>query len=272
MTGRPPLVDLHCHFVPGVDDGAPDLDAALRYLEAGLEGGVSRVAATPHLPASRAGGPLRRRIEERYGELEAAARRELPELSLSLAFELRLDGAPVDVDDRGLWLGPGGHVLVEYDRFSVPSDPMAPLRPLLDGGLTPVLAHPERYVNAARRRGGLAGGLEWMDALREAGVKLCPNAVSLTGRNGRDAAEIVRDLLATGRAEMLASDHHARPERSYGLGEAWELLAAAGAADGARVLLSDNPRAVLEGGTAASPPEIDLPEGTAAAAAREGAE
>lgn len=248
---RPPLVDVHCHFVPGVDDGAPDLAHALRYLGEGLDGGVTRVVATPHLPASRADGPFRRRVLERYRELEAAAAERFPGLGLSLAYEIRLDGAPLDAGDSGLWLGPAGHVLVEYDRFHVPSDPMAPIRPLLEAGLVPVLAHPERYVNAAR-----AG--DWIDRLREAGVKTCPNAVSLTGANGPDAARLSRDLLATGRADLLASDHHARPDRSYGLGPAWKLVAGSGSPEAARALMSDNPAAVLEGRETAGVPEAHL--------------
>lgn len=248
---RPPLVDLHGHFVPGVDDGAPDLEHALRYLEEGLEGGVTRVVATPHLPASRADGPFRRRVLERYRELEEAVGERLPGLGVSLAYEIRLDGPPIDAGDRELWLGPGGHVLVEYDRFRVPSDPLAPIRPILEAGLVPVLAHPERYVNAAR-----AG--EWIDRVREAGVMTCPNAVSLTGANGPDAARVSRDLLASGRADLVASDHHARPDRSYGLGAAWELVAGAGAPEAAKVLMSDNPAAVLEGRETVPAPEAPL--------------
>lgn len=248
----PPLVDLHCHFVPGVDDGAPDLDHALRYLREGLSGGVERVVTTPHLPASRTDAPLRRSIVARFRDLEDAVAQRGPDVDLRLAYEIRLDGGTVDPDDRALWLGPAGHVLVEYDRFRVPSDPMAPIRPLLDAGLTPVLAHPERYTNA--------GDGAWMDRLREAGVELCLNAVSLTGRNGPGPARLSRELLASGRAELLASDHHARPDRSYGLGRIWTFLAERGAAKAARVLLSDNPTAVLEGRQTGPVPRAPLGE------------
>lgn len=249
---RPPLVDLHCHFVPGVDDGAPDLAHALRYLEEGLAAGVTRVVTTPHLPASRADRPLRRTIGERYRELEAAAGDRLPDLELDLAYEIRLDGPAPDPSDRGLWLGPAGHVLVEYDRFRVPADPMEPIEPLLDAGLTPVLAHPERYANAA----GL--GRAWTERLREAGVEMCPNAVSLTGRNGRGPARLAAEMLASGGADLLASDHHARPDRSYGLGAAWELVAGRGSPEAARLLMSDNPGAVLEGRATQPVPAVRL--------------
>lgn len=253
MTERPELADVHCHFVPDVDDGAATVDQALHYLERGLEGGVSRVAATPHLPASRARSPLRLRIEEHFRELDEAVRRELPELTLSLAFEIRLDGAALDPDDEGLWLGPGGHVLVEYDRFQVPADPLAPLTPLLDAGRVPVLAHPERYRGAGEVT-------EWAQPLRQAGVKLCPNAGSLTGRYGPGPKRLAARLLARGQADLLASDHHARPDRSYALGEAWELFSDWGEQDAGRRMLAENPAAALEGRDLMSAPRVGAPE------------
>ena len=252
-AGRPRLVDLHCHFVPGVDDGAPSTERALHYLEEGLRAGVSRVVTTPHLPASRAGGPLRERIRGSFDELRDAVARELPELELSLAYELRLDGAEVDPEDRGLWLGPGGHVLVEYDLFTLPDDPVAPVAPLLRAGRVPVLAHPERYRGAGRPG--------WPGRLRAAGVKLCANAGSLAGRYGPGPRAVAGELLAAGQVDLVASDHHARPERSCGLGDAWEILeGGAGGRDAARVLLSENPGAVAEGGAMRPPPEARLPE------------
>lgn len=252
-AGRPRLVDLHCHFVPGVDDGAPSTERALHYLEAGLRAGVSRVVTTPHLPASRADAPLRERIRESFEALRDVAARELPEVELSLAYELRLDGAEVDPQDRGLWLGPGGHVLVEYDLFTLPDDPVAPVAPLLRAGRVPVLAHPERYRGAGRPG--------WPGRLRSAGVKLCANAGSLAGRYGPGPRSVAGALLAAGQVDLVASDHHARPERSCGLGDAWELLGRGpGGRDAARVLLSENPGAVVEGGTMRQPPETRLPE------------
>lgn len=253
MSGPGELVDLHAHYVPGVDDGAVTLEDALLYLRRGLEGGVSRVAATPHLPASRAGSPYRRRAEEAFLELREAAKEALPGLELRLAWELRLDGAPVDVRDEGLWLGPGGHVLVEFDHFSLPPDPLAPLRPLLDVGLIPVLAHPERYVGAAETDG-------WAAPLREAGVRFCLNAGSLVGSHGPAPAAVARKLLAAGRADLVASDHHARPSRSDGLPSVRELLAEAGREDAARTLLRGNPAAALDGGRMVAPPAVELPE------------
>ncbi|MFW6192888.1 MAG: CpsB/CapC family capsule biosynthesis tyrosine phosphatase [Gemmatimonadota bacterium] len=258
MTDRrppPELADLHCHLVPGVDDGVPTLAEAIRWLARFRDRGIRRVVTTPHLPSTEAGSEYRDRVERTFSELRAAAAEEVPEVELGLAFEVRLmEGGSFPTRDRGLWLGPAGHVLVEYSRFTVPPDPLLPLRPLLEAGLTPVLAHPERF------RPGSAPE-DWTDRLVELGVLLCPNAGSLLDRYGPRAAARAAGLLRRGRAALVASDHHGRPSRSDDLRHALERLATW--TDGeaaARVLLADNPTRIIEGrdprpAPPASPPE-----------------
>ena len=235
-----PLADLHTHVTPGVDDGAPDMDHALRYLREDAERGVRRVAATPHLPAGWADGSYRRETVDAFERLRTRLRRDLPELELTLAYEVRLDGSRVDPEDRGLWLGPGRHLLVEYDGFRVPSDPVGPIRPLLDDGLRPILVHPERFH---------ARGLEpgWEDRVREVGVLLCPNAGSFLGPHGASAERRAWGLLARGAVDLVASDQHARPARAESVADLAEALVREGAGPLARTLLWENPVAILEG-------------------------
>ena len=64
--GIPPLIDLHNHFVPGVDDGARTIEEAISVLKELFEAGVKRVATTPHLSASRATGPRKAEIQESF--------------------------------------------------------------------------------------------------------------------------------------------------------------------------------------------------------------
>ena len=240
MPANAPLADLHTHVTPGVDDGAPDMDHAIRYLRRDAERGVRRVAATPHLPAGWADGSYRRETVDAFERLRTRVRRDLPRLELTLAYELRLDGSQVDPEDEGLWLGPGRHLLVEYDGFRVPSDPLAPMRPLLDDGLRPILVHPERFHDRGMEPG-------WEERVREAGVLLCPNAGSFLGSYGESAARRARDLLARGAVDLVASDQHARPARAESVADLAEALEREGAGALARTLLWENPVAVLEG-------------------------
>jgi protein-tyrosine phosphatase len=241
---RPPpeLVDLHCHLVPGVDDGVPTLTEALRWLSRFRDRGIRRVVTTPHLPSTQTGSEYRDRVERGFAELRDAADEKVPEVDLGLAFEVRLmEGASFPTGDRGLWLGPAGHVLVEYSRFMVPPDPLLPLRPLLEAGLTPVLAHPERFHPGSAPD-------DWADRLVEAGVVLCPNAGSFLDRYGPGVTARASGLLRRGRAALVASDHHGRPSRSDDLRHVADRLATW--TDGeaaARVLLAENPTRIIEG-------------------------
>lgn len=248
----PALVDLHSHFVPGVDDGAPTLEAALSYLEGCHREGVRRVATTPHLPAGMAEGPYRGRVRDRFEELRRAAADRVPGLALSLGYEVRLDGSPLDASDEGLWLGKEGRMLVEYRMLRLPEDPDAPLEPLLGAGIVPVLAHPERYH-------GLGERWSWVARLREAGVLFCLNVGSIWGAYGPGPRSLARRFLERGQADLVGSDHHARPHRSDSVRRAWELLVEAGAERSARALLSDNPTAVLEGRETEPVPPVPRP-------------
>lgn len=260
MTERltpPELVDLHCHLVPGVDDGVPTLTEALRWLSRFRDRGIRRVVTTPHLPSTQAGSEYRDRVERSFAELRAAAADEVPEVDLGLAFEVRLmERGSFPTRDRGLWLGPAGHVLVEYSRFMVPPDPLLPLRPLLEAGLKPVLAHPERF------RPGSAPD-DWIDRLAEAGVLLCPNAGSLLDRYGPGVTARAVGLLRQGRAALVASDHHGRPSRSDDLRHVAERLVRwTDGKTAARVLLAENPARIIEGreprpAPPSAPPERD---------------
>lgn len=236
----PPIADLHTHFVPGVDDGARSVDQAVGYLRDLERDGVRRVAATPHLPASRIRGPFRKEVRRSFRELRARCREELDRLRLTLAYEVRLDDRSADLSEPELVLGGGDALLVEFSGFRVPEDPEAWLDRVRRAGRTPVLAHPERYHGVGDAYGRLR---RW----RSEGVRTCVNSGSLWGRHGRKAAGVARRMLADGEVDLLATDNHARPGRADSLRPVWDLLSAEGHGEAASLLVSGNPEALLEG-------------------------
>lgn len=249
----PSLVDLHNHLVPAVDDGARTVEEAIATLREFAALGVRRVATTPHLAASRAAGPRVRGVVESFAELRAAAAESAPEIELSLGFEIRLDEPDVELSDPELGLG-DRHLLVEFSMLMMPAYPVATLETAIRQGWIPVLAHPERYAGVAERYPMVA---RW----REAGALMCVNSGSLQGLHGREAEWVARRMLADGAVDLIASDNHARPGRCETVRAAWDLLVEGGFEPAARLLLRDNPAAVLDGRDPQPVPPIHLADG-----------
>lgn len=241
MAGDP-WVDLHNHVVPGVDDGAPDVPAALSALSALEAEGVRRVVTTPHVSASLALRPGV--LERRLAELDAGWQRLLEALPdggavrMDRGVELRLDIPDPDLTDPRLRLAGGPAVLLEFAAFRIPPRSPATLGAIREAGYLPILAHPERYEGVDR---GLRVVAEWL----QAGVALQVNTGSLLGRYGRRAQLVARSLLERGWVHCLASDYHARgaPQLATVRSaiESWH------ATHAARRLFEENPSRLLRG-------------------------
>jgi protein-tyrosine phosphatase len=247
----PELVDLHCHLVPGVDDGAPDVDHGLEQLRRFRDLGIRTVVTTPHLAASDTGGRARAAIDEAFARLAAAASEESPDVSLGLSYEIRLDDPDSDLADRDLGLGEGGCLLVEFPMLAMPAYPDRMLTVVTSAGWIPVLAHPERYA-------GIEVGYGWIGRWREMGALMCANAGSLWGEHGAEAQRVVRRMLSEGAVDLIASDNHARPRRAATVRQAHDFLVDAGWAEQASLLTATNPAAALRGGAVATVPRCEL--------------
>lgn len=226
--------------MPGVDDGASDLAAAIAQLAECDRLGIRTVVTTPHLAASAAHGQWRDEIEDAFAQLVGAASEQCPSIELGLSFEFRLDDPDADLSDRSIGLGDGGGLLVEFPMLAMPAYPDRMLELVIHAGWKPVLAHPERYAGVERAYG-------WIARWREMGALMCLNAGSLWGEHGSEAQRVARRMLADSSADLIASDNHARPHRAATVRQAWEYLAESGCEEQATLLTATNPAAVLHG-------------------------
>jgi protein-tyrosine phosphatase len=193
------LCDLHCHLLPGVDDGARTLEDALEMARALVDLGFTTAAPSPHARPEYASREV---VEARLGELrEALAKAGVP-LTLGTNAENVLDEPFL----RGLGtpearlLGAGRYVLVELPYTApVPSLPDLLFRIRLKG-VTPVLAHPERCLEFERK--GRAA-----EAVRAGGL-LQLDVGALTGRYGGTAKKLARAFLEEGLYALGATDLH----------------------------------------------------------------
>ena len=238
------MIDIHTHLLPGVDDGSRTSEQSLKVLERFAAAGVTCVVCTPHLAASEADRvPL-----DRY----RVAHRELcelgpPGLTIQRGWEIMLDHPGIDLTAPHLRLGASGAVLVEFPRGPLPSGTEIELARLRQSGVTPVVAHPERY-------GGVT--LDLVRAWREAGAVIQTDTAYLLGEGARSI--LARGMLAEGLIDILASDNHG-DERSLWAAHAW--LIEIGAPDASTLLTTVNPEALLSDQRLVPVPRVQLEKG-----------
>jgi protein-tyrosine phosphatase len=253
------FTDVHSHLVPGVDDGARDLDEAREALARFWKAGVRRLATTPHLDGSLTLTPERlearvQAVEEAWLRLQEAAEEDLPELELRRGFEVMLDAPGVDLTLPSLALGGTASVLVEWPRLRVPPETIPVLTRIRASGVRPVLAHPERYR-------GLGPDLTLPGEWRRAGAHLQVNYGSLLGRYGEEPRERAMTLLERGWVDLFSSDHHARPRLPLYLREVRELLVEMEGEEHFQILAGTNPSRILDGEEPVPVPPLEVSRG-----------
>lgn len=202
------MIDFHNHVLPGVDDGADTLQTAGAALAAFVAQGVETVVTTPHYRASLAAEPgeLDRylaRIDAAWDALGELAAREFPGVRLERGVEVNLDTPTVDLSEPKLRLAGTSFALVEFPHMAVPPNAANALFEIKLQGRTPVLAHPERYMNVTA---DLSGPAEWV----RVGALLQVNAGSLIGKYGPEAESLSWRMVERGMVAYVCSDHHAR--------------------------------------------------------------
>lgn len=236
------MVDLHCHILPGLDDGAATIEHALELARAAQAAGIDTVVATPHIRDDYP-FPLEL-IAERLSELQGALRHAEIEVNVVAGGEVALSKLP-ELDDEQLaplCLGQGRYLLVESPYTHAPSLLETALFDLQVRGFRPVLAHPERSVT-------FLGDRARLEALVEQGVACSVTAMSVAGGFGTAIRDFTMDLFASGLVHNIASDSHDAGRRAPGFGAAFERMEDTldCAAEEAHWFVEDAPRALCEG-------------------------
>jgi len=206
------MLDLHCHILPGVDDGAVDLPDALAMARAAVGEGCRAVFATSHLwEGLFATSP--ELLRDEYPAVVAAVRDAgIPLQILPGAENFFEGGDPARFAERAVPLGEAGrYVLVDFSLVEVPPAVSEMIDAVAKRGRTVVIAHPERNRQLQTDPGPVA---EWIAR----GAVLQVNAPSLLGLLGEPAQGLAEYLLRNGAVHLLASDAHDLRRRPFCLG------------------------------------------------------
>jgi protein-tyrosine phosphatase len=233
--------DLHCHILPGVDDGPETMAESVAYAAAVASAGTGTVVATPHVELVDV-----RELADRVAELGDALRAEGVRLDIRAGGELKpmsvggLSQSELELIAQG---PPGARWLLYEVPFHGIDDHFAQgARELRERGFGLLLAHPERS------RGILRQGLGRLDAEIRAGALVAANVDPLQGGEGPDRRTAAEHLIRRGVPDVVATDAHA-PRRPFTLAMGHDaIVRATGRANVARRLTEEAPARLLAEG------------------------
>lgn len=237
------MLDLHCHILPGLDDGAADLSVSLRMAALAADSGVTHIFATPHCNTRSEQKNFR---DKRLIDAFTALQEQLDEAGIPVKI---LSGSEVLARGRFeehlaagdfMTLNGSRYLLMEFYFDEDPAWMEHCLHAAEGEGLIPVIAHPERYF-CVQENPAAAG--RWA----ERGYLLQVNKGSLLGELGEGAYLTAALLLRRGLAAAIASDAHDWRARNADMRPLYETLERRFPGVDPALLLEENPRRILRG-------------------------
>ena len=234
------MIDIHAHILPGVDDGAADMDSALEMAAVSAESGVDTIVATPHCFASRGQNLWDNDLLQRMKELKLRIDRAGIPVRLLPGMEIFCEaGTAAGLKTRKL-IGACGsrYPLVEFDFSDYEEQMTQQLAQICAMGMRPVIAHPERYEYVQYDPTIIN---RWV----RIGCLLQINRGSLLGRFGRMEEALARELVERGFVTAVASDAHSTTMRTPWLADVQRLLQEEFSPLAAHRLLEEYPRKII---------------------------
>jgi protein-tyrosine phosphatase len=234
------MIDLHCHILPGIDDGAPDRAVAVAMARCAAADGITHIACTPHIYPG-----LYENNRDGIAAAIAVFREVLAEEGIALTLAIGADthltpDLVADIQARRVpTLNDSRYLLFEPPHHVAPPRLEESVFGLLAAGIVPVLTHPER--------------LSWISThydvfarLVRGGTLMQITAGSLTGRFGRNPKYWAERMLDEGLVHLLATDAHHIDKRPPLLAEAREAAAKRVGATEATHLVLTRPRGIYD--------------------------
>jgi protein-tyrosine phosphatase len=241
------VIDIHCHILPGLDDGPDSMETSIAMAEMAIADGITHVIGTPHAHPQHVFDSAK--IKERRDELQRLFEGRLI-LATGCDFHLSYENLEdIRFEPNRYTLNQKNYLLVEFADYSIPPALDQALHNLQLAGLVPIVTHPERnpLIRAQPER-----LFKWL----QQGCYVQVTAQSLLGRFGRSAQESSQRWLADDAVHFIASDAHNVTSRPLRLKETFDWVAKIHGEDVARALLVDNPLAAFEGRPLPFVPEI----------------
>lgn len=213
------MIDIHCHILPGIDDGASNFTDSLLMAKQAEAEGIRTIIATPHHQNGRYNN-VKADIIEMTAELNAYLQSEKVNIEILPGQETRIYGEILEDYEAGEILplaNISNYLFIELPSNHVPRYTDQLCFDLQMKGLTPVIVHPERNSELIEHP-------EKLYKLVQNGAATQITAASFTGHFGKKIQKFTFDLIESNLTHFIASDAHNTKKRGFKMEEAYELL------------------------------------------------
>jgi len=237
------LIDLHCHILPGIDDGARSLDESIAMARSAVQDGIHTITATPHTLNGIYTNPAKE-VTSRVADLQKILSENHIALRLYVGADVHLCPQMLDLiksGDAGTIDNAGKFILLELPSLAIPRGLKDEIFSLKLNGITPIITHPER--NPAIQQ-----NIDIIYELVRMGSLCQITAMSITGNSGGKSMHCAEMLLIHRLAHVISSDAHSADGRPPVLSMAVEAAAEIlGKYDEAKRMVTDIPASILAG-------------------------
>jgi len=236
------MIDIHCHLLPGIDDGPDTMAQAIALARCAIENGITHSVVTPHIHPGRYQND-RLKIQASYLAFKEALAVENIPLQLGFAAEVRLspeipellseESIPFYGEVKGEKI-----MLLELPHSHVPPGSDRLVEWLIKNGVRPLIAHPERNK-------GIMANPKKIDVFRQLGCLFQVTAGSVAGNFGKLAQQCANLFLEQGLVTVLASDAHNIKYRPPKLNDGRDAAARIIGVEAAQNLVVDTPLSLV---------------------------
>jgi protein-tyrosine phosphatase len=251
------MIDFHCHILPGIDDGAQNLEQSVAMAKIAVEDGISGIVCTPHVSTVFPDNN-RARIMACVEQLRTRLLEEAIPLEIYPGSELAMDSDLGEkLQSRELLSVNDNHnaALVEMTVDIIPPNIERFFWSVQSAGIDIILAHPERNPYVMKDPSRL---LKWV----QMGIMIQVTASALEGKHGARVGDFIKNLLRRRMVHLVASDAHGPKRRKPLLSGARTVAESVIGKEEARKIFCDNPRQLLSGNMPYLAPPIEKLEKT----------
>lgn len=213
------MIDLHCHILPGIDDGAENIEASIAMAEKAISQGITHILCTPHHNNGRYENPKDSVIHS-VSLLQAELDKRNLNLTLLEGQEVRITGDLIEEINRNKILFTDlddTYILIEFPTMDIPAYTEQIFFEMRALGKIPVIVHPERNAKFREDPNLLIPFLE-MGCLAQL------TAPSIVGTFGKSIRKTALEMVKHNLVQMVASDAHGVKKRTFYMTEAYEII------------------------------------------------